>query len=155
MEAEDWTTARVRLQKVRESRLHPGGLVAKRKRAEWCRQSFGDAFAVFLGLRLHAGEGRALLLRLDHPGRHAVHEEKIVGFTVAVPQRKLPDGNARAGVDIGVCPILDDPARLLEQVVDRLPGFLLGRHSVSAIISVIRRDAHPRAVMPHLRKRCN
>ncbi len=74
----------------------------------------------------------------------AVHEEQVVGLAMALSQRELADRDPRAGVDVRVLPVLDDPARLIEQGIDGLPGSIFGRdrHGTASLCRNIRLNSH-------------
>ena len=77
---------------------------------------------VFLRLHLDAGEGFALLLRLDDPNRLAIDVEQVVGVAVARFQAELPDRDTPPGVQVHRIAGLDVPARLDQGSVDLLAG---------------------------------
>jgi len=129
VEGKNGSAGGIRFQQVGEASFNTGRFVAEGQRADGRGNRLWNALAVLLGLPLEPDEGGTLLLGLNGPGCLAVHEEQVVGLAIAMPERKLPDGDARPSIDVGLIPILDDPSRLLKQAVDSLAGFLFWRQN--------------------------
>jgi len=127
MEAEDIAAGGVGLKEVGEASLNAGGLIKERKWAAWGREGCRDALAVLLGLDLNPDEGGPLLLCLDDADGLAVSEKKIVGLAKPVTEGEFADGNAAAGVDVSVGPVLDEPSSGDKHAVDGLASFLVRR----------------------------
>ena len=104
-------------------RFRAGGLIGERQRVAPARQAVREAFGVFGGLNLDAAQGRAGFLGLDHAAGAAIYIEEIIGEPVT-GQRKLADGDAAVGHDIGLVDRADVPARLDEQLIDLPSGVL-------------------------------
>ena len=68
--------------------------------------------------------GRAFLLGLDNTCGLPVDKQEVVSLSKAASQSEFADGNATAGVDIGVGPVLNEPSSGSEHAVDGLAGFL-------------------------------
>jgi len=88
---------------------------------------------LFCGLDLDPGKGGACLFGFNNSRRLALNIEQVVGASVAGCQRKLADGHAGAGVEIGRFDVLDGSAGLSQQTIDILAGCLfgVGRHRLS------------------------
>ncbi len=86
----------------------------------------GETLAVLGGLRLDAGEGRALLLGLDGADGLPVDEEEVIGLPEAGLERELADGHAAGGMEVSLFAVLDGPAGLRERGVDLAAGEGLG-----------------------------
>lgn len=127
MERENGPTGGSRFQQVRKSGLNAGRLVAEGQGADRRGESRGDSLAVLLGLILEPNERGALFLGLDGSGGLTIHKEEVIRLAEPLPERELTHRNAARGVDVGVLAVLNDPARLLEQSIDGLPGFLFWR----------------------------
>lgn len=118
VEGENGPAGRVGFEQVGEPRFDTRGFIAKGQRFDGCRESTGDALAVLLGLLLDADESGTFSLGLDRPDGLAIHKQQVVGFAMALAQRELTDGHTGPSVNVGVLPVLDDPAGLREQGVD-------------------------------------
>ena len=92
-------------------------------------RSFSGTLTVLLGLDFNADEGCGFLLGLDHANGLPVSEKEVVGLAKAVPQGEFSDGNAWAGVDVGIGPVLDKPSGGNEHAVDGLAGFFFRRQN--------------------------
>ena len=81
--------------------------------------------AVLAGLGLHAGEGAARLLGLDHPDCLAIHEQHVVGGPGL--GRDLPHRDASRRGHRDVLVVLHHPPARRELLIDLHPGPSLGR----------------------------
>lgn len=127
MEGEHAARTRLRIETIREVGFDAGRFVQERQRPAPGGQAGGQTLGITTGLRFDAGEGRALLLGLDHAAGTAIDIQQVVGGAMAFDQRKFADRNAVCGVQIDLGEILHRPAGGAEQRVDGLPGRLLGR----------------------------
>ena len=99
-------------------------------------RSFSGTLTVLLGLDFNADEGCGFLLGLDHANGLPVSEKEVVGLAKAVPQGEFSDGNAWAGVDVGIGPVLDKPSGGNEHAVDGLAGFSSGVKIVKKLLAI-------------------
>ena len=129
VEAEDIAAGRVGFKEIGEAGLDAGGLIEKWQRPARGREGLGSTLAVLLGLDFDANESRAFFFGLDDPDGLAVGKEQIVGLAKAVTEGKFADGNAAAGVDVGVGAVLDEPPSSDKHAVDGLAGLFFRRQS--------------------------
>ena len=121
MKAKDAAAGGVGFEQIGETGLDACGLIKEWERPPRGREGFRDALTIFLCLRFEAGKRRAFLFGLNDTHGLPIREKEVVGLTEAVGQRESADGNAGAGVDVSVGPILDEPSGGNEHAVDRLP----------------------------------
>lgn len=110
MEGEDLAAAGLRVEQVRELRLDAGGLVQKGERASVRRERIREAFAVSLGLTLHAREGPAFRLSLNRARRRAIGVEQVIHRTTL--QGELANCDSRRRVRIRGRAILNEPTSI-------------------------------------------
>jgi hypothetical protein len=65
-------------------------------------------------------------LRLEDAGGLAVHEQEVVGKTMAGSQLELAYRDTASGGQVHLAPVLDDPPCRHQAGVDLRPGLLLG-----------------------------
>ncbi|MGH2602090.1 MAG: hypothetical protein ACRDJ9_22220, partial [Dehalococcoidia bacterium] len=83
MDVEDASAAGLRVQPVREARLHTRGLIQERQRARGGRVLGRQTDAVLLGLQLDTGKGGTFGLCFDRADRLRINKEQVVRFPIA------------------------------------------------------------------------
>lgn len=114
---------------VGEASFYAGGLIEEGERPPRDWQTLRDALTVLLGLDFNSDERRAFPFGLNDACGLTVDKKEVVGLTKPVPEGEFADGNAGAGVDVGVGPVLDEPSSGDQHAVDGLAGFFFGRQS--------------------------
>ena len=135
MEGEHPATGRNRVQPAGEARLRTRGLVAERQRPVHLErgQLLRVGRLILAGLRLHAGEGAARLLGLDHPDGLAIHEQDVISRTRL--RRHLPNRHALSCGHRGVLVVLHHPPAGFKLGINLHPSPRLRRQIVGRRIT--------------------
>ena len=99
---------------VGELGLDARALIQEGKGPSGCRQSIGQPGAVFLGLRLDAGQSESDGLGFHHSDRFLVHIEKVIDGAVSRLEGKLAHRNPGTGVEVDRVGVLNYPTGQLK-----------------------------------------
>jgi hypothetical protein len=88
--------------------------------------TIGNAFAVFSGLNLNAGESFAFLLGFNYASRCAIDEEEVVGLAVPLLHGEFTNGNTPTSGDIDGITVLNYPSGGCQKLVDVLASPIFG-----------------------------
>ncbi|MGI8546577.1 MAG: hypothetical protein ACR2M1_04465 [Gemmatimonadaceae bacterium] len=112
------------IEPINEARLDPGAEIHEGERVHWRIESGRQTRRVPVRLQLDVDEGISRGLGLERADRLAANKEQVVGEAVARGHPELAHGDARAGREIHLRAVLDDPTRRMERGVNLLACLL-------------------------------